>query len=144
MARGLFRITLDTCGGRGVRTAILAGSTGPSGELWSQPATGAGFSVIVSRRNSENREKGVDTGLAIRGAVLIDRGPPSTLIIASGDADFLPLVELAKKCSWNVELAAFGKSIAAEMAAAADKTRKLDGCLDLIGYRVPLISKLAA
>ena len=55
-------------------------------------------------------------------------------MIASGDKDFLPLVNVAHKLGWIVEMAAFGPAMATSMAMAVDEVRPLDKLLDQIGH----------
>jgi uncharacterized LabA/DUF88 family protein len=55
-------------------------------------------------------------------------------VIASGDRDFLPLVNVAHKLNWTVEMAAFGSAMSANMSVAVDKVRPLDDLLDKIGH----------
>jgi len=59
---------------------------------------------------------------------------PAVLVIASGDGDFIPLVDVAHEAGWTVEMAA--KSAFSPMGATAmkvDRIRPLDDALDRIG-----------
>ena len=122
---------------RPVRAAVLVGSRPPSNDaVWEKGRQG-GFQVITHPRNSFNKEKGIDAELSIQGAlILAETNPPGVLVIASGDSDFVPLVNLAHSKGWIVEMAAFKSSYHPDgpMALAVDKIRPLDGCLDLIGF----------
>jgi len=64
-----------------------------------------------------------------------DRGTQSNIVVASGDRDFIPLVNIAKEVGWTVEMAAFKSaySKAGEMAKAVDKIRPLDDVFDKLG-----------
>src|SRR5262245_33578094 len=92
---------------RKIRAAILVGSRPPpNDDVWSM-AEKSGFQVITHDRDVTNKEKAVDTELATQGTYLIATTSPATLVIASGDKDFLPLVNIAHKLNWIVEMAAF-------------------------------------
>jgi uncharacterized LabA/DUF88 family protein len=67
--------------------------------------------------------------------VICTTKPPGVLVIASGDRDFIPLVNIAKEMGWTVEMAAFKSAYSerGEMAKAVDKVRPLDDVCDKIG-----------
>ncbi|WP_316228648.1 NYN domain-containing protein [Bradyrhizobium sp. SZCCHNR1045] len=123
--------------GRTIRKAFLVGSRPPPNDHVWEMAKANGFEVITHARDANNKEKAVDTELVARGTLAIATTPtPAVLIIASGDRDFIPLVNIAHELGWTVEMCAFSSSYAqqGEMALAVDKVRPLDGSLDLIGY----------
>ncbi len=131
------RLLTQLAEGRTIREAILVGSRPPpNDDVW-QMATRGGFSVITHDRDANNREKAVDTELVAQGTFLIATTPaPAVLIVASGDRDFLPLVNVAHRLTWTVEMVAFASAFspAGQMAIAVDRVRPLDGSLDLIGH----------
>jgi uncharacterized LabA/DUF88 family protein len=97
-----------------------------------------GFDAVTHDRDAKNKEKAVDTELVARGTLAIATTPsPATLVIASGDRDFIPLVNIAHELKWLVEMVAFSSAFSpfGEMAMAVDKVYPLDGSLDLIGHR---------
>jgi uncharacterized LabA/DUF88 family protein len=59
-----------------------------------------------------------------------------TLVIGSGDRDFVPLVEAAHRHQWDVELCAFRNSFdgEGELARAVDRVRPLDEAFEKIGF----------
>lgn len=122
---------------RNIHAAFLVGSRPPPKDnVWTMAKNG-GFEVITHDRDSQNKEKAVDTELVAQGTLAVATGPTKgVLVIASGDRDFIPLVNIAHKRGWEVEMAAFQSSftVDGEMASAVDKTRPLDGSLDLIGH----------
>jgi uncharacterized LabA/DUF88 family protein len=121
---------------REIETAFLVGSRPPpNDDVWKLAESG-GFRVITHDRNSQNKEKAVDTEIVAQGTRAILKCPPGVLIIASGDRDFIPLVTIAKEEGWQVEMAAFNSAFQAtgEMALAVDRIRPFDGSLDLIGH----------
>jgi NYN domain len=96
-----------------------------------------GFEVKTYERDAKNKEKAVDTELVAQGTLTIATTPaPAVLIIASGDRDFIPLVDVAHQLGWTVEMAAFSSAFTrdGEMAISVDIVRPLDGSLDLIGH----------
>lgn len=123
--------------GREVFAAIMVGSTPPDEEsVWREAAEAAGFTVIVHETNGCGQEKAVDTELVARGAEIIcSAEEPMTLVLASGDRDYVPLADVAHRRGWTVEMWAFSSSFSrhGEMAETADRVRDLDECLDQIG-----------
>ena len=115
--------------GRTISHAILVGSRPPPNDnIWASAKAG-GFEVRVHDRDAHNREKSVDTELVAQGTRLIVKaGQPMTLIIASGDRDFIPLVGIAHEEGWSVEMCAFTSaySVGGEMATSVDSVRPLD------------------
>ena len=91
---------------------------------------------IWPERRPGHGEKAVDTELVARGTELITTAEePMQLVITSGDADYLPLVEVAHRWDWQVEMAAFSESFdpKGDMARSVDSIRLLDDCFDQIG-----------
>jgi hypothetical protein len=132
---------------RSVHAAIMVGS-GPDGHAkpW-EVARDSGFEVIVHERERGEGEKCIDTELVARGTEIIATAEePMVLVIASGDRDFLPLVEVAHRHGWEVELCAFRNSFPddGDLAQAVDRVRPLDECFERIGYREGEAVKQAA
>lgn len=123
--------------GRNIHKAFLVGSRPPpKDDVWKMAENG-GFKVITHDRDTNNKEKAVDTELVAQGTLAVALGPAEgVLIIGSGDRDFIPLVNIAHERGWTVEMVAFSSAFTAvgEMAMSVDKTRPLDGSLDLIGH----------
>ena len=122
--------------GRKIRAAILVGSRPPPNDrVWKMAAQG-GFDVKTHDRDQKNKEKAVDSELVAQGTRLICTTPaPCVLVIASGDRDFIPLVNIAHEMGWTVEMAAFASAFSpsGEMAKTVDKPRPLDEVFDKIG-----------
>ena len=94
--------------GRHIASAILVGSRPPRNDQVWTIARQQGFEVHVHDRDAQNREKAVDTDLAARGTEFVcSRAETGTLVIASGDRDFIPLVGVAQRRGWDVEMCAF-------------------------------------
>ena len=120
-----------------IHGAILVGSRPPPNDGVWKAAEENGFEVVVHGRGANNQEKAVDTELAVQGTMLIlGASNPMTLVIASGDRDFMPLVNLAHRQSWSVEMCAFSSaySDSGEMANSVDVVRPLEEGFSDIGY----------
>lgn len=96
--------------GKKIRKAILVGSRPPKNDSLWNAVQKHGFDVIVKDRNSQNKEKAVDTKLVAIGCKLIYTTKPATLKILSGDSDFSPLIEVANEASWDTEMWAFSSA----------------------------------
>ena len=121
--------------GRKIRAAILVGSRPPPNDaVWKMAAAG-GFEVKTHDRDINNKEKAVDSELVAQGTRLVCTTPPAVLVIASGDRDFIPLVNIAQEQGWTVEMAAFESAFSDEgqMATTVDNIRPLDEVFDKIG-----------
>jgi uncharacterized LabA/DUF88 family protein len=94
--------------GRTIQRAFLVGSRPPpNDDVWKMAKNG-GFEVKTYDRDARNKEKAVDTELVAQGTLTIATAPaPGVLVIASGDRDFIPLVNVAHDLKWTVEMAAF-------------------------------------
>jgi uncharacterized LabA/DUF88 family protein len=113
---------------RRILDAILVGSRPPRSDSVWEAARLNGFQVIVHDR-SGGMEKAVDTELVARGTEIVcSLGEPGILVIASGDRDFIPLVNVAHRKKWEVEMCAFSSSFspAGDMALSVERIRPLD------------------
>ena len=99
-------------------------------------AAQSGFKVKTHDRDANNKEKAIDAELVAQGTrIICTTTPPGVLVIASGDRDFIPLVNIAKEVGWVVEMAAFKSAYSerGEMAKAVNKIRPLDEVFGKIG-----------
>lgn len=122
---------------RPVLAAILVGSTPPKSDSVWTAAQRSGFEVITHDRGRSGQEKAVDTEIVARGTELIcDEQQPGVVVLASGDRDFIPLVRVAQKRGWTVEMCAFSNAFApsGQMAMTVDRVRQLDSAFDRIGH----------
>jgi len=127
----------ELAGKRPIHKAILVGSRPPKNDGVWVAAGKQGFEVIVHDRSADNREKAVDTELVARGTEIICSAPNTMdLIIASGDRDFIPLVGVAHRRDWSVEMAAFTSAFnpSGEMATSVEKVIPLDAIFSKIGH----------
>ena len=122
--------------GREIHAAILVGSRPPKNdEMWKMAEHH--FEVFLHDRDMNNREKAVDTELIVQGTEIICDAPEAmVLVIASGDRDFIPLVKLAQRRKWQVEMCAFESAFGkhGEMATSVDRVRPLEADFATIGH----------
>jgi uncharacterized LabA/DUF88 family protein len=122
--------------GRKITAAILVGSRPPKNDSVWAAAEANGFQVIVHDRSYSGQEKAVDTEIVARGTEIIcDQPQPGVVVLASGDRDFIPLVHLAQRRNWTVEMCAFSNAFnpAGQMAMAVNRVRQLDSSFEKIG-----------
>ena len=118
-----------------IARALLLGSSPPtSDKVWSV-AERAGFEVVIIDRNSENREKKVDTGIVaamVRDAYTkAEKNDVITLV--AGDSDYVPAVELLVNDGFHVEVV-FWSSASWELKQSCSKFIELDRYLDELEY----------
>ena len=121
-------LLLYLANGRKIIDAILVGSRPPRNDSVWEAAKKNGFQVIVFDRYGRE-EKVVDTEIVARGTEIIcSIAEPMVLVIASGDRDFIPLVSVAHRRNWEVEMSAFSSAFTpyGDMATSVDRVRPLD------------------
>jgi len=114
--------------GRKILDAILVGSRPPQNDGVWEAAKQKGFHVAIFNR-SGGEEKAVDTELVARGTEIIcTTAGANVLVIASGDRDFIPLVNVAHRRNWEVEMCAFSSAFTptGDMATSVERVRPLD------------------
>jgi len=122
--------------GRTVAYAILVGSRPPANDTVWKAAEAYGFTVTVHDRNAQNVEKAVDTELVAQGTEIICTASEiMDLAILSGDRDFIPLVSVAHRRKWSVEMWAFKNAYnpSGQMAMSVDIINPLDDVFSSIG-----------
>ncbi|MBD3350435.1 MAG: NYN domain-containing protein [Candidatus Lokiarchaeota archaeon] len=122
--------------GRIVSHAILVGSRPPTNDSVWHAAEEHGFQVTVHERSTSNKEKAVDTELVAQGTEIVcTSNKPQYIAILSGDRDFIPLVNVAQKRGWSVEMWAFKNAFRenGQMAMTVDNICPLDDIFPEIG-----------
>jgi len=122
--------------GRLVQHAILVGSRPPQNDSVWKSADDSGFTVTVHDRSATNEEKAVDTELVAQATEIICTvAEIMDLAILSGDRDFVPLVSVAHRRKWLVEMWAFKNAFnpSGQLATGVDKICPLDDVFHKIG-----------
>ena len=112
---------------------ILYGSRPPAEDsVWNR-IRDDGFDVKVFDRNIRNKEKGVDMemGMDIAERIHTTDDKPRIMVVAAGDADYIPAVERAKSKGWPVEVW-FWSNAAGELKKAASRFFPLDQHLNFL------------
>lgn len=105
----------------------------PNDSVW-QRIRDDGFDVKVFDRNIRNKEKGVDMEMGMDIAERLHTvRPPKTIVLAAGDADYVPVVTRAQSKGWSVEVW-FWSNVAAELRKAATRFCPLDAQFDFLRF----------
>lgn len=119
---------------------ILYGSRPPPNDSVWERIRDDGFDTKVFDRNIRNKEKGVDMEMGMDVAERIHTvTPPQFIVIAAGDADYVPAVTRAQSKGWKVEVW-FWSNAAGDLKDAADRFCELDDHLAYLrlGSGIPL------
>ncbi len=131
------KLLSEVAEGQKIIKAILVGSRPPQNDSVWVSARKYGFEVIVHDRNSQGKEKSVDTEIVAQGTELVCTEPqPAVLKLLSGDRDFIPLINIATKRGWETEMWAFSNAFnySGEMAQSVNKIKPLDRIFASIGH----------
>ena len=123
--------------GRPIISAILVGSEPPPNDSVWRAAERDGFRVLTYMRDFKGEEKEVDTEIVAQGTEIVCTHPRAgVVVLASGDRDFLPLVRVAHRRGWSVEMCAFSNAFnpSGEMALTVNRVRQLNAAFDKIGH----------
>lgn len=111
----------------------------PNQVRFHQALTYEGFTVIVKSLKSRQSgaetvfvAKGVDVALATDILVSAFRDLCDTVILISGDEDYVSVIDEVKRLGKKVEVAAFDFALSPSLKAAADKYFKLDALIDKV------------
>ena len=129
-------LLMALAGARSIYKAILVGSRPPQNDGVWEAAKQNGFEVKVHDRGIGGKEKAVDTELVAMGTEIICLSEEAMdLVIVSGDRDFIPLVGVAHRLKWEVEMAAFTSAYnpTGEMAMSVERIFPLDFVFSKIG-----------
>jgi uncharacterized LabA/DUF88 family protein len=119
-----------------VSRALLFGSRPPESDAVWAIAERAGFEAIVVNRNSENKEKKVDTGIVaamVRDAYTRVDKAKDTITLVAGDSDYVPAVELLTGDGFRVEVV-FWSSVSHELKSVCSRFIELDRYLERLEY----------
>ena len=114
----------------------LVGSTPPSNDGFWAKMRYDGYKVHTYERVSagygHTKEKGVDTSLALNGAVAIERHKPDRVVLMSGDRDFVSIAGLRDQNkeeqghSFVLDVWAFSDSLSPELERVCDNVFKME------------------
>ncbi|CAB4487847.1 hypothetical protein RhiirA5_394687 [Rhizophagus irregularis] len=108
------RLVITVCNGRKLGGVFIAGSDPPiDDELWVR-ALDLKFNVNIFPLTA-GREKKVDTQLAVDMMDIIYSKNPGTLVLVSGDADFIIPLDKAKEKNWRIEIWSWSRGISNEL-----------------------------
>lgn len=119
-----------------ISRALIFGSRPPESDAVWEIAERAGFEAIVVNRNSENKEKKVDTGIVaamVRDAYTRADKAKDTITLVAGDSDYVPAVEILTEDGFHVEVV-FWSSVSKELKSVCSKFIELDRYLDKLEY----------
>lgn len=123
-----------------VEVPILYGSRPPAEDsVWNRIRE-EGFDAKVFDRNIRNKEKGVDMEMGMDIAERIHgSASPDTIVIAAGDADYIPAVRRARSKGWFVEVW-FWDNAASDLKKEASRFCALDAYYEYLrlGSKVAL------
>ena len=132
---GKFLYVLKEQDSRGLaEVPILYGSRPPAEDSVWDRIRDDGFDVKVFDRNIRNKEKGVDMEMGmdiVERLHAVDDQLPRILVVAAGDADYVPAVERAKRKGWPVEVW-FWSNAAGDLKKAATRFCPLDEHLNFM------------
>jgi len=94
---------LELVGGKknGLKKAYLFGSRPPQNDSLWEAAKQGGFEVVVEDRNVQNKEKKIDTGIAVRmmedSYECIEDKSVDEMVLVAGDKDYVPVIHSIAK-----------------------------------------------
>ena len=106
---------------------LLVGSRPPDSDTIWNTIRGQGFDVTVYDRSCANKEKRVDTTIAVKATRCLNKYDPAVLVIVAGDGDYDPVVLEAAECGWTVEVYSWKTG-----ALDTDLSRSRANCSSLI------------
>ena len=119
-----------------IKRCVLFGSRPPPNDsLWTA-AENAGFDVIVEDRNIANKEKRIDTGIAVamtKDAYTIADRKSDTITLVAGDGDFVPAVAPLAADGFQVEVV-FWDHASQDLKNACSKFISLNPILNHLAY----------
>lgn len=119
-----------------VARAVLFGSSPPESDAVWKVAERVGFEAVVVDRNSQNKEKKIDTGIVaamVRDAYTKADKAKDTITLVAGDSDYVPAVELLTDDGFRVEVV-FWSSASSELKSVCSRFIELDRYLEKLEY----------
>lgn len=119
------------------KKVVLFGSRPPQNDTVWAIARSKGFQTIIEDRNIMNKEKKIDTGIAVkmtRDAYKECVPNKDTIVLVAGDSDFVPAVQEITGDGINIVVAFWGHA-SNELIKSASKYINLDDYIDTIEYK---------
>lgn len=118
-----------------INQAKLYGSRPPAQDTVWEMAKQKGFTTAIFDRSRYNKEKQVDTSIVVHMMEDIFALEPGTnvIVLVAGDADFVPVVNAAKKKGFTVKVAYWGHA-SHLLKAAASEFQNLNSFLIDLSY----------
>ena len=113
--------------------AMLFGSRPPENDAIWNMAKQAGFEVITYDRNTDNKEKKIDTGIvaAMMRDAYLNAKPSDVFTLVSGDSDYVPAIEQLLSDGFQVDIV-FWDHAAKELRETCSNFISLNSHLDLL------------
>lgn len=110
--------------------ATLYGSEPPASDSVWKMAESEGWTIILSHKNCKGKEKQVDTKMVADIVETVCTESPGTMILITGDSDFVCAINKSKEKNWKVEVYGWSKSMSEEIKQLQDDTNVKVECLD--------------
>lgn len=120
-----------------IKRCRIFGSRIPQNDSIWVMAKKAGFEIITEGRSYSGKEKKIDTGIVVsvcRDAYTMVDKNTDTITLASGDADFVPVIRTLVGDGYKVEVAFWGHA-SREVRESCTKFINLDPVLDYLALR---------
>ena len=88
----------------GAVPVVVGSRPPPEDTLWAHLENELGYCVAVYDQNFLNREKEVDSEVAIRICITVADYVPGTIILIAGDGDYGLVIRLALDKNWTIEV----------------------------------------
>ncbi len=114
-----------------IKRAVLFGSRPPKNDTLWQMAEKHGFETIVEDRNSQNKEKRIDTGIVtmmMQDAYKLADKKKDTLTLVAGDGDYVPTIKALVDDGFKVDLVFWGH-VSGDLKRACGKFVNLNSYL---------------
>lgn len=125
--RLLLELSRDPTGKcRPVRSAYIAGVIPDDDSFW-EIAKNQGFVVKRGYLGTGNRSKQDDAYLITEmTATLYEQEGPSTIVLAAGDADYVPPLMKSVEKGWRTEVAFIARGVSSSLVPAVHEFRQVD------------------
>lgn len=117
-------------GGRPIANAILYGSEPPPSDSVWDLAKNEGWEINLSHKSPKGKEKEVDTKMVADIVETACTQSPETMILLTGDIDFVCAVHKANEHNWEIEVYGWSKSMSVELKQCDNGSSVKIKCID--------------